>query len=449
MGEVRIVYSDLENVISNSKRLREELESYSNTIKSDINNVTNNLPGSDSKGYVSNATSLASAKSKELLNKRSKYKNLESSLKDIIQFAKDKDKAVSKEFNKITSKYNKKRKWYQKAGDWAYNTFCVDIPNHFSGTRWVMDGIKWSGNNVGKHLKKVRNYFKYGDGKYIWNIGKAFTSVIVAAGACVIAVLSIPVGGEGIPVAIATIGVAASTVSLSITMLNADKAIKSNERAMDLKKDHPGAARYYGSTKTLNEYYKKNDMGGAKENAICEGVGKTADGVKVAADTTKFVTDVASLGFVRDYRITTTNNNVKGYEFSKENVLKNVKHDMGISSTGKIKAKNFVPSVKGSTSAMTKKNDLEVSKTFVKTYCVAKTTNNTMDLAEGVNSFDETRKAISSGNIEKWKLNDYYSHGKDMSGGFLGNTKFTSPIDKYGTKTAKTIESGYKWVTDK
>ena len=46
--------------------------------------------------------------------------------------AKSVDSTVATNISSIAEGYIEKRKWYEAAGDWIYNTFCVDLANHFS-----------------------------------------------------------------------------------------------------------------------------------------------------------------------------------------------------------------------------------------------------------------------------------------------------------------------------
>ena len=225
----------------------------------------------------------------------------------------------------------------------------------------------------------------------------------------------------------------------------------------------PGAARYYGSTSKMSEYFDKLDWGNKDTNEGFKKAGKVIDTTKVVANTTAFVCNIASLGNVKDYRVTTRNDNInfrynkdkwyKGYSFTWSNIKRNILHDMGrTATTGKFKDGSFKIKLTSSDkvskySVYFKDKKFELGKlTFnfsketysipeklVKFFNVTKTTDNTMNFLKNVDGvydfYTESDKSFG-GSIKA--LKNVTGIGK--------NSKAFSIFDKYGTKTVKTIE---------
>ena len=456
MSEVRLVYGFLEDTVDYASKVRTKIDDYITNIGKVINTPISNLSGSDTYGYAQSAAELATQKTSELLTKKTYFDNLESSLNNVISTAKSVDSTVENNISSIAECYIEKRKWYEAAGDWIYNTFCVDLANHFSLVRDFVDGLKWVVDKVGNVLHIVHDWFKYGDGKYIWKITTAFVGAVVAVSGAIAAFCTIPFsGGLSIPLVIGCIGFAATTIGAIITVGNSLSTIYTSGKALTLSGNifddddgNPGAARYYGSASKMSEVFDKFDLGDKNTNDGLKTAGKIIDTTKVVADTTAFVCNIASLGNVKDYRVTTRTDNInmryngdkwyKGYSFTWKNIKRNVLHDMGKTVTtgkfkdGSFKLKFLCTDKVSKYTAHLKNSTLAVPEKIVKFFNIAKTTDNTMSFLKNVDglydfctesdkSFDGSIKAL-----------------QNLTG--IGKTsKVFSIFDKYGTKTGKTI----------
>lgn len=338
MAEIYIHYGNLEDSVNKSKKVRSEISGYVNEIQKRITTPISSLPGNDSSGYASTASSLAWQKINSLNNKANRFSAYEGSLNTLISTAKSKDNYVSSKIETIAGMYIEKRKWYQKAGDWIYNTFCVDLANKWDWTRAFSDAAKWVGTKIDNVKEKISDWFKYGDGKYVLNIlsavGKVAAAVVVTIGA----IAAIPFsGGSSIAIAIGCIAAAASGISTIITMINADATISSNTKSILFsgnlfKKDdgNPSAARYYGDVSSLSDKWKKTDMGDAKTNKRYSVYGDIIDTTKVVADVTYFVCTLGlKAGAFRDYRYNNPAEHIKRYDFSMKNLLHTLKGEFG------------------------------------------------------------------------------------------------------------------------
>ena len=155
MSEVRIVYSSLEDAVDYASKARTKIDNYITQIGYVINTSISNLKGSDSYGYAQSAANLASQKTNDLAAKKTYFVNLENSLNSVISTAKSVDSTVATNISSIAEGYIEKRKWYEAAGDWIYNTFCVDLANHFSLVRDFVDGLKWVGDKSGCYFPNI------------------------------------------------------------------------------------------------------------------------------------------------------------------------------------------------------------------------------------------------------------------------------------------------------
>ncbi|HIR00331.1 MAG TPA: hypothetical protein IAB23_11745 [Candidatus Scybalocola faecavium] len=344
MGEICIRYSELEDSIKDSKKARNKMDDYIDEIRRRITSPISDLPGSDSYGYASRASSQANDKIRDLQDKKDRFSAYETLMDRFVDHAKDADSKVSREIESLADVYIGKRTWYEKVGDWLYDTFCVDLANSNDAFRFFSDAVKWCTGQAGDWIESVRDYFKYGDGQYIYNMVMAGVEILGAIAGVVVAVVTFPATGP-IAIAIAAVGLLATTVAATITIGNSVSKTISNYKAETLRKqgDNSGA-RYYGSIETASDYWEKHDMGDAQTNARYEKAGEIVDTVKIAADTVSFVTDIASLGNVKDLRFKDTHINLNynkgkpyaGYSFTWKNIKRNLKHDFGFFQDGRI-----------------------------------------------------------------------------------------------------------------
>lgn len=473
---IYIHYGNLEDSVKKSQKVRGEISGYAEEIKKRITTPISGLSGSDSAGHASTASSLAWQKIASLNDKANRFSAYEGTVNTLISTAKFKDKYVSNQIETIAGMYVEKRKLYQKAGDWIYNTFCVDLANQWDWTKDFSDAVKWVGNKIGNAFEPIVDWFKYGDGKYFWNILSAVVGTVVTIGGAIAAICAIPfTGGATIPIVIGCIGATAATVGAIITTVNSVTSVVQNSKAIsksgnpfDKNDGDPSAARYFGSQTKLSTYIEKTDMGNKKANENWESVGKSVDTVKVVADVTSFVCSIANLGVVHDYRVkngpdinTRYNGDkwYKGYSFTYKNIKKNIMHDMGYKvSTGKLdykKAfginKNIFAKKYDKDKFTLKWNTLNfkigkrsifsidkgtwsLGENAVKFFRDAKVFKNVIDIGENVVT-----------------LNDYFTYrdtapSMDSTSGaveattdLLGHMKFYSPFGDYGTSTGKKI----------
>lgn len=470
MSEVTIKYSQLENTILESKKVRSEIEDYVSEVQNRIITSASNLPGSDSNGYVSTAVTLARRKIVSLNSLSEKFSHYESNVSSLISNAKEADKRVASKISKIADAYIEKREWYQRAGDWIYDTFCVDLANSNTVLRSFCDAVKWCTNKIGNGQEIVYDWFKYGNGKYVWNIGISVVKAIVAVGGAIIAICAIPfTSGATVPIVIGCVGAAAASISAIITTANSGMQVYSNSKALSLE-EKIGAARYYGNVSTWNEYWKRTDMGGEDENKMWETGGEIIDIGKATVDTVVVVSGIASLGNVKDLRVTRigkSNINTrynqekwyKAYSFTPRNIIKNLKNDMGIKvsknvKNGRIKKGVFIPNIFEKDYTVEKKftfrlldkttektKSWSVPQPVVTVFKGGKMTKNFLDNAAYISDIGDYVIASEHTSEDTAELMMSFS-------GLGANTKFFKPINDYLAKTGKNFNNLYDTISN-
>lgn len=460
MSEVYIHYSSLEDSIKKSEKARGEISGYIEELKTRIINPVSSLSGSDSSGYASTAADLAWRKINSLSSKASEFSSYEYSVRNFISTAKNKDKYVSSQIETIASTYVEKRTWYEKIGDGIYDFFCVDVSNQWDWTRGFVDCSKWVGNEVGNGLEKVKDWFKYGDGKYILNITMSVVGVVAAVAGTIAAIVAIPfTGGTSaltLPVLIGCIGAAATGIGAVITIVNSKSTIEGNAKALSLSgpllafdedDGNPGAARYYGNISKLSDEWSKTDMGDASTNTNYAVAGKVVDTTKVVADTTAFVCNIASLGNVKDYRYKNPNDHVTSYSFTWSNIKKNIRADIGfnVSKSGIKDGKHPFNVTDGffATKYINKfkiNDSLVVPESVFKAFKGAKIIKNVKDTYDNISTLDSAFKDSNLGFTDFESFSDTFQ----AATGLTQFSKITSGADSYLGKLLKNSESLYK-----
>lgn len=317
------VFSLNYSLVGDSIKKANKTVSYLDEYIKDMNSVVKdceNLNGSDSKGYVRTATDLVKKKIQKAKEERDNYASFSKQMQTLEDFAREKDSAVEKNIDVTVSNYVGQRTIGQKIGDWIYSCYigfldCVSSLGPVGKT--IAQGIRKAGNWISETTVSIRNYFKYGEGKYIWNSITALGEVLEATG-LLIATAAAAVTAAPALATMAAIGAIAAGVYLCMKMVDASIAIDQNMDALDLERKYQKSvegkteenwwetendegsltgARYYGGTKGFKDWVEKTDFGGTEENGRMDVIGKTYEVVKFAMKITAAVCQVrVSLG---------------------------------------------------------------------------------------------------------------------------------------------------------
>lgn len=326
---VKITYSELSNAIGKLRQASGECDDYARALnRREVSNL-NNYTGNDPNGYVGSANAMVLNKIRLLDSKRDKLKNAAQKLADFKESVSYHDQRVGDHAKQIMEKYIGKRNAFQQIGDFLYGTFCVDLVNNNPITKFFGDLFKSGFDTIQNISVKVIDWFKHGGGKYVLNIVAGIVGAVAAVAGVVIAIITFPVTGTVAAIVLATVAIVAGVVAAGITIFNTYHQVKNNKKALDkYNEGDDGQARFYGDISSFSDATKKTDYGGKTENDEMEHRGRVVDDVKIAADVIGFAAGTASkLGKVETINLDGSKS--ISLDFSKKNLLENIKKSMG------------------------------------------------------------------------------------------------------------------------
>jgi hypothetical protein len=280
MTRIRIDYSDLLDSASWAKKSSDRLEEYADEINREVGSKINNLTRGAS-GNTNSIFDLANRKVNDLRSQASRYRSYEDRLKKFVENAKSADERVEMNIEKIRKEDYKGLSLFQKITATFYGLYQKTLGRTAFGramdtiTRLRVDKLLV----IQTGLKKAKDFFKYGKGRYIINIVSAVGTVIGA-----IATLANPITGP--LAAVAALASVAAAVSLVVKLGSSGVTIADNIRALFMESDDPGAARYYGNTNSIESFTKKHVHSKKWQNIaqIVDFAGTTADVVRSGLD---------------------------------------------------------------------------------------------------------------------------------------------------------------------
>ena len=323
MSAITIKYDELQASSHYAKKLARELDDYSNRITKKISKPVNSLPGSDKRGYISNIVDGASAKIRELNNRSNMFDTYAGKGETFVKKAYEADKKVESSIKSTAKSYIGERNFWQAACDCIYNFLFVDLANKSDLVRFIKDITKSGWSYVTSFTEKARDWFKHGNGRYVWNIVSAVVVTVVAIVGAITAVATAIAGGPLLAVVLAVITAGAAIVSAIITTVNS--AVKVYNNAKALSEDNPGVARYVGGIDGISDAVEKYDMGDTEDNKNWETTGKVIDTTKTVCDVIGIVKGITDLGAVKSE----LTGRITGYKFNKNNIMTNIRSNLG------------------------------------------------------------------------------------------------------------------------
>lgn len=323
MATVTIKYSKLEDTSNYAKKLSKNLNGYADEIKRKVTSPISGLPGNDNRGYASTASSSASKKIRELQDNSSRFNTFSQDVERFVATAKRADSTIAKSIKSTASSYVGERSAWDGFWDFLWNTVCVDFFNGTAAGRFIKDCATTAWSKVTSVAEKVHDWFKHGDGKYVWNIVAGVVSTVAAIAGAITAVAAVIAGGPVIAVVLAVVAAVAAVVGAVITTVNSGVKIYNNAKA--LSSDDPGVSRYLGTIDGYSDATKKYDMGDAEDNKKWETRGKVVDTTKTVCDVIGILKGVTDLGAVKS----DITGRITGYKFNKNNVMSNIRKSMG------------------------------------------------------------------------------------------------------------------------
>ena len=270
MAKIRVDYSELGEVAKLAGKAASEMDEYAKAIDKSVSGPIGSLTGGSTQ-YTSTVASLAQQKAKALRDKADKYREFQSNTQSFISTAQSADKDVESYINSIKQEDYKSLSWGQKVVSKLYDIYS----GVFSGTEIgkvlniVGSVIELKNELKILAVKKVRDFFVYGKGRYLINI-----ALTVAAAVGAVVALCNPVTGP-----FAAVIMAAAVIAAAVKVMTAGVTIGDNLKALFMEGDDPGAARYYGNTSSLKDFAKKHIHDKKIQNiaGVVDTVGVVAD----------------------------------------------------------------------------------------------------------------------------------------------------------------------------
>ena len=337
MGTVIIKLNELDSTVRNINKTRKALDRYSDEIFDSVISRTRNLTGTDSKGYVASASGLAKKKMRQLETQREELRKCAANITRFSEFAEKKDTRYAQKVKADIMNSFGKRNVFKVFADSIYEAYVV-ISNEFSNSSPLFKELKRvteiTISDTSDFVQKTKNYFKYGNGKYLWNIAKSVGKVFVAAAALLTLVgLTIGTGGAALPaiLVIAKIGIVAGAAATVLNVGDMMATVNSNVTAYEeSKKGKVSYARYHGNVEGVNDKIKKTDYGSVDKNKFMGRVGviyeSTTKASEVIRDVATLIVGASALGQVKTLSAGKEPGVVK-YDFSPKNIKQNLKYE--------------------------------------------------------------------------------------------------------------------------
>lgn len=312
MGTFTLYYSAIEDSIKQARKTASVLDLYSK----DMSAVASSCNAIADSGYGQTAQAMARKKAQDAITQKGKFEKLAQDLSELESFAKSQDQSLANTIDVAVSNYVGKRKWYQKVSDWirsGYEAFLDRISGFPIVGKYVAHAIRVAEDWVTNSTIRIYNYFKYGDGKYIWSSIKAVAGVFVAVMGVVAAAAAVLAAATPLLVTVAIVGCVAGCVALALKFGDMMATVESNSRAFTLTQEYRQStknkdnsdwyrtendkgslsyARYYGDISSVNDLIKHTDFGGKAANNVMGIVGGTYSFVENAAEITSAVCTV-------------------------------------------------------------------------------------------------------------------------------------------------------------
>lgn len=286
-----------EKGIKRCKKYIDDLENVQKKLTSgDIRDVEDN-------GSVNTALNLARRKMEEAQSFKSTFTECAKAINNAKVTVKEKDRAAASNINTIMNAYLGRRGILSKAKEFMYRQYTCFL-DKIGGMGELGKKIKEFIKNIevgfDSWLEKAKNWFKYGNGKYLANVLDGVKNVVAATVGLILAVGAVVTGPVWLTV-VGVAGVVLSGIYLISQIINTYIRNEENSKAIALSKQgHITAARYYGDIDGFREWTNRRDFGGETANNIVEGLGVAYEAVEIiskyGAKACNLVSGVAKLG---------------------------------------------------------------------------------------------------------------------------------------------------------
>ncbi|MCL2224536.1 MAG: hypothetical protein FWB96_06175 [Defluviitaleaceae bacterium] len=177
MSHVRINFSELQDASNTARTLATGLRNYAVAVRGNIVTPISNLPGNDSRGYATGASSAASRKIRELNEREERFRNLSQNIARFAENARNADVAVAQSMRNVTGIHpNQQNRWRIFSN--AVSSFL--LPGGVGGGSLSKFFASFGGHSamMAINLKRnVVNWFAHGNGRNVFKNTKNAISI--------------------------------------------------------------------------------------------------------------------------------------------------------------------------------------------------------------------------------------------------------------------------------
>ena len=171
MSAIALHYKTMDNTCKHLETAAGKMEGYASKLQAKVINAIGNLPGRDHESHAYNALNSASWHKNGVDSASIAARKLRSNIIDLKEYAQDSEKRVVQGFKIVIREYKKGQGFLRQFAD-----FWIGVWDRFSQnnaiTRFLNNAFKVIGVKLSEYKNIVLDYFKYGKGKYIFNIVK-------------------------------------------------------------------------------------------------------------------------------------------------------------------------------------------------------------------------------------------------------------------------------------
>ena len=295
MGTVTIDYGYMDAAESAARRAASACDSYATRIQSRVTKKIDQLQ-CGSTGNTSSSSYFAQQKIRNLNAKHDRYITFADKVRDVRDYAREKDKSVSSYIKTESNEFRKEHGMeVNKVVEW-FTWLTTTIINETSFGRWVSQLFKDAKAWIGDKVRDFKRWYELDGGKYIIKTVLAVVGTVIAVVLLVVVAWPAVVAAFGaIASAVATgaaitgamlwtaITATAGFVTAITTVLNNVTKVYGNAQAYMNNDEDPGWAKRYGEYDSLSDYFRKTMFSEGWMNELSYKIANSYDAVEIGA----------------------------------------------------------------------------------------------------------------------------------------------------------------------
>lgn len=290
MGTVTIDYGYMDATESAARRAASACESYATRIASRVTKKIDQLQ-CGSTGNTSSSSYFAQQKIRKLNAKHDRYITFADKVRDVKDYAREKDKSVSSYIKTESNEFRKEHGMeVNKVVEW-FTWLTTTIINETSFGRWVSQLFKDAKAWIGDKARDFKRWFHLDGGKYI------IKTVLAVVGTVIAVVFLVAVAWPAVVGAFAALATAsgaallgaiwtaitavAGLVTAAMTVCNNITKAYGNAQAYLNNEEDPGWAKRYGEYDSVSDYLRKTKFSAGWMNEWSYKISNAYDTIEV------------------------------------------------------------------------------------------------------------------------------------------------------------------------